>query len=177
MRNSEGRQENKMKNVPNHAFPQKTKKGGKGKAASSSVPMGGIPLVGAVCGMCLGGPIGLLVGVKIGGLAAVGGSILGYSGAQAAQEQRDHRQHVSTIYRPAHLPRTRAGYRRGPAGLKTPVSGVKHQYATATQPDKNMRTQVSSERNRRKPRQQNKSEVKAVGASLAVEEEFNLEDD
>ena len=132
--------------MPNH--PQKTKKGGQIKTTGSSVPMGGIPLVGAVCGMCLGGPIGLLAGAKIGGLAAVGGSILGYSGAQAAQEQRDHRQHVSTIYRPAHLPRT-TGY-RGPGGLKTPIRGVRHQYGAGA--DRNLRTPQTSrsERNGRK---------------------------
>ena len=35
------------------------------------------PMAGAFFGTCLGGPVGLLAGVKIGGLAAVGGSILG----------------------------------------------------------------------------------------------------
>ena len=35
------------------------------------------PMAGAVLGTCLGGPVGLLAGVKIGGLAAVGGSIFG----------------------------------------------------------------------------------------------------
>ena len=35
------------------------------------------PLAGAFLGTCLGGPVGFLAGVKIGGLAAVGGGILG----------------------------------------------------------------------------------------------------
>ena len=35
------------------------------------------PIAGAVLGSCLGGPVGLLAGVKIGGLAAVGGGIFG----------------------------------------------------------------------------------------------------
>ena len=35
------------------------------------------PMAGAVLGTCLGGPVGFLAGVKIGGLAAVGGSIFG----------------------------------------------------------------------------------------------------
>ena len=35
------------------------------------------PMAGAVLGSCLGGPVGLLAGVKIGGLAAVGGGIFG----------------------------------------------------------------------------------------------------
>ena len=33
----------------------------------------------------LGGPVGFLAGVKIGGLAAVGGSILGYTGASVVR--------------------------------------------------------------------------------------------
>ena len=35
------------------------------------------PLAGAFLGSCIGGPVGFLAGVKIGGLAAVGGGILG----------------------------------------------------------------------------------------------------
>ena len=35
------------------------------------------PMAGAILGTCLGGPVGLLAGIKIGGLAAVGGSIFG----------------------------------------------------------------------------------------------------
>ena len=35
------------------------------------------PMAGAMLGTCLGGPVGFLAGVKIGGLAAVGGSIFG----------------------------------------------------------------------------------------------------
>ena len=38
--------------------------------------MAGLPLAGALFGLCLGGPVGLLAGAKVGGLAAVGGSIL-----------------------------------------------------------------------------------------------------
>ena len=35
------------------------------------------PVAGAVLGTCIGGPVGLLAGVKIGGLAAIGGSMFG----------------------------------------------------------------------------------------------------
>ena len=35
------------------------------------------PMAGAVLGTCLGGPVGVLAGIKIGGLAAIGGSIFG----------------------------------------------------------------------------------------------------
>ena len=37
------------------------------------------PMAGAVLGTCLGGPVGVLAGIKIGGLAAIGGSIFGGS--------------------------------------------------------------------------------------------------
>ena len=47
--------------------------------------MAGLPMIGALMGMCLGGPVGFLAGVKIGGLAAVGGSILGYTGASVVR--------------------------------------------------------------------------------------------
>ncbi len=35
------------------------------------------PVVGAMVGGAIGGPIGLLAGMKVGGLAAVGGGIAG----------------------------------------------------------------------------------------------------
>lgn len=35
------------------------------------------PIAGAMLGTCIGGPIGLIAGLKIGGLAAVGCGILG----------------------------------------------------------------------------------------------------
>ena len=46
---------------------------GEGNPNLSSLPMTGLPLAGALFGMCLGGPVGLLAGVKLGGVAAVGG--------------------------------------------------------------------------------------------------------
>lgn len=38
------------------------------------------PVVGALIGTCVGGPIGLVAGLKAGGLAAVGCGILGFTG-------------------------------------------------------------------------------------------------
>ena len=38
------------------------------------------PLVGALLGTCVGGPVGLVAGLKVGGLAAVGCGILGFTG-------------------------------------------------------------------------------------------------
>ena len=128
----------------------------------------GIPLMGAMFGLCLGGPVGLLAGVKnlsnvvllfcndsslqvkLGGVAAVGGSILGYAGASVVREQRELRTYIDEHYvrepdlyvlspkeeaeltrrleRPVapaepasrHLPPSRSGSRRGPAGYRRP---------------------------------------------------------
>lgn len=38
------------------------------------------PMAGALLGTCLGGPVGMLAGLKMGGLAAVGCGILGFTG-------------------------------------------------------------------------------------------------
>ncbi|XP_061388370.1 syntaxin-17, partial [Musca vetustissima] len=38
------------------------------------------PVMGALLGTCVGGPIGLVAGLKAGGLAAVGCGILGFTG-------------------------------------------------------------------------------------------------
>ena len=66
---------------------------------SSSVPMAGLPLAGAMMGLCLGGPVGLLAGVKLGGVAAVGGSFLGYTGACVIKEQKEMRSYIDQHYR------------------------------------------------------------------------------
>ena len=64
----------------------------------SNLPMTGLPLAGAIFGMCLGGPVGLLAGAKLGGVAAVGGSILGYTGASVIKEQKEIRAHIDDYY-------------------------------------------------------------------------------
>ena len=66
---------------------------------SSSVPMAGLPLAGAMMGLCLGGPVGLLAGVKLGGVAAVGGSFLGYTGACVIKEQKEMRSYIDQQYK------------------------------------------------------------------------------
>lgn len=38
------------------------------------------PMCGALLGSCIGGPIGLIVGLKAGGLAALGGGLVGFAG-------------------------------------------------------------------------------------------------
>jgi len=44
---------------------------------ASAYKVAAYPLAGAMIGTCIGGPIGLIAGLKIGGLAAVGCGILG----------------------------------------------------------------------------------------------------
>ena len=73
--------------------------GSGGGAASSSVPMAGLPLAGAMMGLCLGGPVGVLAGAKLGGVAALGGSILGYTGAMVIKEQRELRSYIDDHYK------------------------------------------------------------------------------
>ena len=63
------------------------------------MPMAGLPLVGAMFGLCLGGPVGVLAGAKLGGVAAVGGSILGYTGACVIKEQRELRSYIDSHYK------------------------------------------------------------------------------
>ena len=60
--------------------------------------MAGLPLVGAMMGLCLGGPVGVLAGAKLGGVAAVGGSILGYTGALVIKEQRELRSYIDDLH-------------------------------------------------------------------------------
>ncbi|XP_039449538.1 syntaxin-17 [Culex pipiens pallens] len=40
------------------------------------------PMCGALLGSCIGGPIGLVVGLKAGGLAAIGGGLMGFAGGK-----------------------------------------------------------------------------------------------
>ena len=61
--------------------------------------MAGLPLVGALAGLCIGGPIGLLAGAKLGGVAGVGCSLLGYAGARAMEEKKDVRKHIDEYYK------------------------------------------------------------------------------
>ena len=63
-----------------------------GGSSSAPSPMASLPLAGAVFGLCLGGPVGLMAGAKLGGVAAIGGSILGYAGASVIKEQKEMRR-------------------------------------------------------------------------------------
>lgn len=45
------------------------------------------PMCGALLGSCIGGPIGLIVGLKAGGLAALGGGLVGFAGGKYIKEE------------------------------------------------------------------------------------------
>ena len=46
-----------------------------------------VPIAGAlVTGACLGGPVGLLAGMKIGALVGLGGSVIGYTSANKMEQ-------------------------------------------------------------------------------------------
>ncbi|KOC67084.1 Syntaxin-17 [Habropoda laboriosa] len=55
------------------------------KAARYKVAM--YPLAGAVLGTCIGGPVGLIAGLKVGGLTALGCGILGFTGASLLKKK------------------------------------------------------------------------------------------
>eukprot|EP00090_Calanus_glacialis_P021948 TRINITY_DN33853_c0_g1_i1.p1 TRINITY_DN33853_c0_g1~~TRINITY_DN33853_c0_g1_i1.p1 ORF type:complete len:342 (-),score=85.99 TRINITY_DN33853_c0_g1_i1:104-1129(-) len=97
----------------------------------SSVPMAGLPLVGAMFGLCLGGPVGLLAGVKLGGVAAVGGSILGYTGASVIKEQKEMRTYIDDHYKKQPdlyvlTPREEAILNRRRLSERTPPDSPRH---------------------------------------------------
>ncbi|XP_029052267.1 syntaxin-17 [Osmia bicornis bicornis] len=55
------------------------------KAARYKVAM--YPIAGAVIGTCIGGPVGLIAGLKVGGLTALGCGILGFTGASLLKKK------------------------------------------------------------------------------------------
>lgn len=47
------------------------------------------PICGALLGTCMGGPVGFLVGLKAGGIAAIGCGILGFTGGSVLKKQEE----------------------------------------------------------------------------------------
>lgn len=45
------------------------------------------PLMGAIIGTCVAGPLGLLAGMKTGGLLALGGGMLGFTGGKILKKE------------------------------------------------------------------------------------------
>lgn len=52
------------------------------------------PLAGALLGSCIGGPVGFFVGLKAGGLAAIGCGILGFTGGTVLKKHEDQNKHL-----------------------------------------------------------------------------------
>ncbi|XP_046643546.1 syntaxin-17-like [Daphnia pulicaria] len=57
------------------------------KAAKFKATM--YPVTGALIGTCIGGPVGFLAGLKIGGLAALGGSLLGFASGRGLKKWQE----------------------------------------------------------------------------------------
>uniref|UniRef100_A0A3B1KE92 Syntaxin 17 n=1 Tax=Astyanax mexicanus TaxID=7994 RepID=A0A3B1KE92_ASTMX len=76
-----------------------------GKAARASLAV--IPVAGAVVGTVLGGPLGLLAGFKVAGVAAaVGGGLLGFAGGNLIQRKKRERVELQL----QHLDNTKDGH-------------------------------------------------------------------
>ncbi|KAG8224352.1 hypothetical protein J437_LFUL004308 [Ladona fulva] len=78
--------------------------GGADVANAAKMKSAVYPLVGAVLGGCIGGPIGLLAGVKIGGLAAVGCALVGFTGGTILKKKEENSLHLAkleSLYSPA----------------------------------------------------------------------------
>ena len=117
--------------TPGQNLRRKEKTKDEANMSYSSVPMAGLPLVGAIFGLCLGGPIGLLAGAKLGGVAAVGGSILGYTGASVVKEQRELRDYIDDHYKKEPdlyvlSPKDEAILNRRRMSDRTPPEGSRH---------------------------------------------------
>lgn len=54
------------------------------------------PLVGAVIGGCIAGPIGLVTGLKVGGLAILSGTALGFTGGRILKKKKEDSYTPST---------------------------------------------------------------------------------
>lgn len=55
------------------------------------------PLTGALIGTCIAGPVGLLAGIKIGSLAALGGTVLGFTGGQVVKKWQQGSQDLPQL--------------------------------------------------------------------------------
>ncbi|XP_012537934.2 syntaxin-17 isoform X2 [Monomorium pharaonis] len=55
---------------------------------ASAYKVAAYPIAGAMLGTCIGGPIGLIAGLKFGGLAAVGCGILGFTGGSLLKKKQ-----------------------------------------------------------------------------------------
>ncbi|NP_001136347.1 syntaxin 17 [Nasonia vitripennis] len=63
------------------------------------------PIAGALLGTCLGGPVGLLAGFKFGGLTAIGGGLLGFTGGAILKKKCHIDTNLKQIEGPTELRR------------------------------------------------------------------------
>lgn len=63
---------------------------------ASKYKVAAYPIAGAMLGTCIGGPIGLLAGMKIGGLAALSCGILGFTGGSLLKKKQIESQKLDT---------------------------------------------------------------------------------
>lgn len=57
------------------------------------------PITGALIGTCIGGPVGLVAGLKFGSMAAIGGTVLGFTGGQVVKKWQENEGDQSQIVR------------------------------------------------------------------------------
>ncbi|XP_075212693.1 syntaxin 17 [Lycorma delicatula] len=71
--------------------------GNKHLAQASRLKVASYPLTGALIGTCVGGPVGFVAGLKVGGLAALTCSILGFTGGKMLKSKAmtEETAHVS----------------------------------------------------------------------------------
>lgn len=55
------------------------------------------PLAGAVIGGCVAGPIGLITGLKIGGLAVLSGTAVGFTGGKILKHKKESDFHTTDV--------------------------------------------------------------------------------
>ncbi|XP_022111877.1 syntaxin-17-like [Acanthaster planci] len=61
---------------------------------ASTIKAAVLPVGGAIIGGCLGGPVGLYAGLKVGTVAAIGGSALGFVSGRLLKKRRDKQASV-----------------------------------------------------------------------------------
>lgn len=79
------------------------------------------PLTGALLGTCIGGPVGLIAGLKVGGLAALGGTVLGFAGGKGLKRWQEQKAEE-----PSELVRSQSS----PADLKITANGTQSSQST-----------------------------------------------
>lgn len=62
------------------------------------------PLTGALLGTCIGGPVGLIAGLKVGAAAALGGTVLGFAGGRFLKKNQEEAVTDSTMTKSQSMP-------------------------------------------------------------------------